>query len=69
MSLNHCLTNQERVHRFVVTADLGGWEVREEEGSTVVRLVHRADWHRVEIDAQLFQIRAHTLKREGWIDN
>jgi hypothetical protein len=69
MSLNHCLVNQEHVHRFVVTADVGGWEVREEEDSTVVRRMHREDWHRVERDVQLFEIRAITLKREGWIDN
>jgi len=69
MSVERHLTNHGRVHRFVVTNDVGGWEVREEEDSSVLRLVRRQDWHRVERDIQLFEIRALALKSEGWIEN
>lgn len=69
MSLERNLTNHGRVHRFVVTNHLEGWEVREEEDSSVLRLVRRQDWHRVERDIQLFEIRALALKSEGWIES
>ena len=69
MSLDRRLINQERVHLFVVTRDAGGWEVREEEDSAVLRRVHRRDWHHVERDIRLFEISILALKREGWIEN
>jgi hypothetical protein len=69
MSLDRRLINQEHVRRFVVTSDVGGWEVREEEDSAVLRRAHRKDWHHVERDIHLFEIRARALKREGWIEN
>lgn len=68
MELTRCLTRSGHVHRFVVTSDVHGWEVIEEEDSAVLKRVHREDWHRVERDAWLFQVRACTLTREGWID-
>jgi hypothetical protein len=68
MALSHSLTYLGHVHRFVVTPDLEGWDVLEEEDSTVLRRVHRKDWHRVERDTRLFEITAFTLKREGWSD-
>jgi hypothetical protein len=43
--------------------------VREEEDRAVLRCVHRGDWHLVELDAQLFEIRARALKREGWAED
>jgi hypothetical protein len=69
MSLDRRLNNQEHVHRFVVTRDVGGWEVREEKDSAVLRRAHRQDWHCVERDINLFEITALALKREGWIEN
>ena len=66
MSLTRDLINHEHVHRLVVTPDLEGWEVREEEDSAVVRRTHRGDWHRVETDIQLFDIKAGALEGEGW---
>ena len=53
--------NQGRVHRFVVTNDRKGWEVREEEDEAVLRRARRQDWHRVERDIQLFEMRALAL--------
>jgi hypothetical protein len=66
MSLTRDLINDVHVHRLVVTRDLEGWEVREEEDSTILRRTRREDWHRVETDIQLFDIKARTLKGEGW---
>jgi hypothetical protein len=53
----------------VVTECAQGWEVREEEGAVVKHDVIHDDWHRVERDLSLFDLRAATLRREGWIDN
>jgi hypothetical protein len=69
MSLDRCLINREHVRRFVVTRDLEGWEVREEKDSAILTRAHRTDWHRVESDIHLFEIRALALKREGWIED
>ena len=69
MSLNRDLTNDGHVHRFVVTQNHKGWEVREEEDSIILRAAHREDWHRVERDIRLFDIRALALKGEGWVEN
>ena len=66
VSLNRFFNSHGQVHRFIVTSDLTGWEVREEEDSTVLRRTHREDWHRVERDVMLFQIRATSLKGQGW---
>lgn len=68
MSLTRHLIHHDHVHRLVVTRDLEGWEVREEEDSTVLRRTRRADWHRVETDIQLFDIKACTLMGEGWYE-
>jgi hypothetical protein len=69
VSLDRHLNSRGRVHRFVVTRDLEGWEVREEKDSAILKRAHRKDWHRVETDIQLFEITALALKREGWIEN
>lgn len=69
MALDHCLVHHGHVHRFVVTADARGWDVLEEEDSTVLMHVHREDWHRVERDVRLFQMRLAGLENEGWIDS
>jgi hypothetical protein len=68
-SLDRHLNSGGHVHRFVVTRDLEGWEVREEKDSAVLRRTHRKDWHRVEREIRLFEIRALALKREGWIES
>jgi hypothetical protein len=44
------------VHRLVVTHDLEGWEVREEQDAVVLRRARRRDWHRVESDVELFEM-------------
>jgi hypothetical protein len=69
MALRRELANQDHVHRFVIVADADGWEVREEEDANVIHRVHRTDWHRVEMDVRLFDVKAIGLKREGWIEH
>jgi len=68
MSLNRYLVNHEHVHSLVVTLELDGWEVREEEDATVLSIIHREDWHQVERDLYLFELRSRALKRAGWIE-
>jgi hypothetical protein len=69
MSLDRHLNSHGHVRRFVVVSDLEGWDVREEEDSTILRRAHREDWHRVERDVQLFEMKARALKRAGWIES
>ena len=64
--LNRHLVNREHSHCFVVVADANGWEVREEQDRLVVRAVHRDDWHRVERDRLLFDLKVRSLLVEGW---
>ncbi len=68
MALNRRLTSHGHVRRLVVMPDPKGWEVLEKEDSEVLMRLHRDDWHRVERDVRLFEIRVLALKREGWID-
>jgi len=67
--LNRQLINRDHTSRFLVTSDTDGWEVREEQDASVVRVVHRADWHRVERDRLLFDLRARALAYTGWVDD
>jgi hypothetical protein len=55
--VNRRFVHENRVHQFVVTQDINGWNVREEEDQAILRHVHHADWHRVERDLQLFELR------------
>ena len=54
MTLHREVTSDTHVHRLVVTSDIDGWEVHEEEHGTVLHRAHRHDWHRVEMDLLLF---------------
>jgi hypothetical protein len=66
--LNRQLTNHEHTSCFLVTSGAEGWEVREEQDAIVVKVSHRDDWHRVERDRLLFDLRARALTVEGWIE-
>jgi hypothetical protein len=68
MTLTRHVVHETHVHDFVVTDDTEGWDVREEDDSSTVRLVHHDDWHQVERDAWLFDLRATALKESGWIE-
>ena len=63
MTLHREVTSDTHVHRLVVTSDLDGWEVREEEDATVLHRARRHDWHRVELDVMLFELKTTALTR------
>jgi hypothetical protein len=69
MTLYRELTNDGHIHRFIVTSTPVGWEVLEETDSDVLHRVHRGDWHRVERDVLLFEVKALSLKRTGWTEH
>jgi hypothetical protein len=57
----------EATRRFTISgADAGGWDVKEERGSQVVRSVHYTDWHRVERARMAFAREVQTLQQAGW---
>jgi hypothetical protein len=49
-----------------VRSAASGWDVIEEEDSIVVVRVHRDDWHRVERDFLLFDLKIVEFERAGW---
>ena len=61
------LRNADRTLRYTIqTTQSGGWVVREEQDSKVVRQVHYQDWHRVERARRVFAIKSDNLCAEGW---
>ena len=69
MTLIRHLTHESHAHDFVVTKGTYGWDVREMEDLHVVRHVHHNDWHRVELDTLLFELRATDMKDVGWVED
>jgi hypothetical protein len=61
MLMTHESTTRNHVRRLVVTTMSDGWEVREEEDAGVISVVRRYDWHRVERDCLLFDLRERQL--------
>lgn len=68
MTLIRELTRDGHIHKLTVTQKRTGWEVREEKDSVVLQRMLRSDWHRVESDVRLFDVRAKLLKQSGWTD-
>jgi hypothetical protein len=61
------LRNADHTLRYSIrTTTHGGWEVREEQDSKVVRQIHYHDWHRVERARRAFSIKLDSLRAEGW---
>jgi hypothetical protein len=46
--------------------DRGGWELRVEEDSRVVRQTSYTDWHRVERALSALALEDGVLEQEGW---
>jgi hypothetical protein len=67
MILERTLVNDCRTHRFVVSRDSPGWNVREETDAAVIRNAHLNDWHRVELAARVFEHTAKELEAAGWV--
>ena len=63
------LRNATHTRRFTIDQiQPGGWEVREEQDSQVVRLTRYTDWHRVERARRAFARQADLLEDAGWSD-
>jgi hypothetical protein len=64
--LERHLVTQSHTHRFVVTDDAAGWDVREEEDAVTIRHAHHTDWHRVERAVQRFEwLAAEAFNEDG----
>ena len=63
------LRNHEQTRRYSIAMIDGGWEVREERDSEVVRRVHLHDWHRVERARRSIAIELDALRNTGWKDD
>ncbi len=55
--------------RFSIQPTGGGWEVREEEDSRVVRQIRYTDWHRVERARRAFTLEMIDLREKGWAES
>ncbi len=55
--------------RFSIQPTSGGWEVREEEDSRVVKQVCYTDWHRVERARRAFTVEMLNLQEQGWAES
>jgi hypothetical protein len=60
------LRYQEQTRRYSIATTEGGWEIREERDSEVVRKVQLQDWHRVERARRSISLELAGLQRQGW---
>ncbi len=60
------LRNHEQTRRYLIATIDGGWEVREERDSEVVKRVRYHDWHRVERARRSIGIELDALRNKGW---
>jgi hypothetical protein len=63
------LRNHEQTRRYSISTIDGGWEVREERDSEVVKRVQLHDWHRVERARRSISIELDALRNKGWRDD
>lgn len=66
MQFSKSLRNQAQTRRYSIAMIDGGWEVREERDSEVVKRVHLHDWHRVERARRSIAIELDALRNNGW---
>ena len=57
-----------QIRRYTIQTATSGWEVREEQGSEIVRQVHYQDWHRVERARRELMMEMHFLQENGWTE-
>ena len=60
------LRYHEQTRRYSIAQTEGGWEVREERDSALVKQVRYQDWHRVERALRTITIEMKDLQRQGW---
>lgn len=66
MQFSKSLRNHDQTRRYSIAMIDGGWEVREERDSEVVKRVHLHDWHRVERARRSIAIELDALRNSGW---
>lgn len=59
------VTNSGETQRFTVTRSEGGWEIRQERDSQVVKRATYTDWHRVERALQVFELDSREAPDHG----
>lgn len=59
---------QHHTRRYSILTIDGGWEVREERDSEVVRKARYQDWHRVERAQRSIAIELDELVDKGWAE-
>ena len=63
------LRNANQIRTFTIRpAHSRGWEVVDEQDSTIVKSVRYDDWHRVERARARFALEAWFLRQHGWIE-
>lgn len=63
------LSKANHVRRFTIRQTaVTGWEVRDEQDSTVIRTARYTDWHRVERACMAFAREAERLTNSGWVE-
>ncbi|HET9706101.1 MAG TPA: hypothetical protein VFP85_18800 [Vicinamibacterales bacterium] len=62
------LKNQAETRTYTIATIDGGWEVREERDSRLVKKVRYSDWHRVERARRTIAHELDVLRRAGWIE-
>jgi hypothetical protein len=60
------LRHQAETRRYTIATIDGGWEVREERDSQLVKKVRYSDWHRVERARRTIVHELDVLRSEGW---
>ena len=58
----------DHTRRYSIAETGGGWEVREERDSQVVRQAQYQDWHRVERARRSITIELNDLRDKGWAE-
>ena len=62
------LKHQAETRTYTIATIDGGWEVREERDSRLVKKVRYSDWHRVERARRTIVHELDVLRSEGWIE-
>lgn len=65
MFIRH-LRNADHTRRYSIAETPGGWEVRRELDSQVLRRVEYQDWHRVERALRSITLEVSQLEAAGW---
>lgn len=64
------LRNADQIRTFTIRpARSRGWDVLDEQDSTIVKSIRYDDWHRVERAKARFALEAWLLRERGWVES